>query len=86
MKDQNLIPVCTFQLINFFVVAGLLFTCSLYYVSMLEEFGESRSYTAWVGSLVNAFVMLGSELLICEGKQQFPSLFQRFLNLVFNKF
>ncbi|XP_018009817.1 uncharacterized protein LOC108667310 isoform X2 [Hyalella azteca] len=47
-------------LISFGILSGLLFTCSLYYTEMLKEFGESRSYTAWIGSLVNGFFLLGS--------------------------
>ncbi|XP_068230159.1 uncharacterized protein [Palaemon carinicauda] len=43
----------------FAITAGLLYTTGLYYVQMLDEYEQSRSYTAWVGSLVNAFFMLG---------------------------
>lgn len=43
--------------------AGLLYTTGLYYVQMLSEYGKSRSYTAWMGSLTNAFFMLGGKFL-----------------------
>ncbi|XP_066990596.1 uncharacterized protein [Macrobrachium rosenbergii] len=43
----------------FSITAGLLYATGLYYVKMLDEYGQSRSYTAWLGSLVNAFFMLG---------------------------
>nr|XP_053626539.1 uncharacterized protein LOC128684411 [Cherax quadricarinatus] len=42
--------------------SGLLSTTGMYFVQMLTEFGKSRSYTAWMGSLVNAFFMLGGPI------------------------
>jgi len=44
----------------FMIAVGLVFTANLYFMPLLNEFGHSRSYTAWVGSLLNAFSMLGS--------------------------
>ncbi|KAB7503230.1 Monocarboxylate transporter 9 [Armadillidium nasatum] len=41
---------------------GLLASAGLYYVQMLKEFKQSRSYTAWMGSLMNAFFMLAGPL------------------------
>lgn len=43
----------------FVITSGLLSTTGMFYVQMLEEYGHSRSYTAWMGSLINAFFMLG---------------------------
>ncbi|XP_063611326.1 uncharacterized protein LOC134785013 isoform X1 [Penaeus indicus] len=46
----------------FAITSGLLYTTGLYYVQMLSEYGKSRSYTAWMGSLTNAFFMLGGPI------------------------
>ncbi|XP_071520375.1 uncharacterized protein [Panulirus ornatus] len=46
----------------FVINSGLLCTTSMYFVQMLVEFGKSRSYTAWMGSLMNAFFMLGGPI------------------------
>nr|XP_045614996.1 monocarboxylate transporter 9-like isoform X1 [Procambarus clarkii]XP_045614997.1 monocarboxylate transporter 9-like isoform X1 [Procambarus clarkii]XP_045614998.1 monocarboxylate transporter 9-like isoform X1 [Procambarus clarkii] len=46
----------------FSINSGLLCTTGMYFVQMLTEFGKSRSYTAWMGSLVNAFFMLGGPI------------------------
>ncbi|KAK3873703.1 hypothetical protein Pcinc_021318 [Petrolisthes cinctipes] len=46
----------------FIITAGMLSTNGMYYVQMLEEYGHSRSYTAWLGSLLNAFYMLGGPI------------------------
>lgn len=56
---------------------GLLYTTGLYYVPMLNEYGKSRSYTAWMGSLTNAFFMLGGK---CLRSPQSPTLGRRDIN------
>ena len=42
-------------------ISGLYASTGLFYQEMLKQFGESRSYTAWMGSLMNAFFMLGGK-------------------------
>ncbi|XP_050725876.1 uncharacterized protein LOC127003374 isoform X2 [Eriocheir sinensis] len=55
--------VILFAMFGVFVItSGLLNTTGMYYVQMLSEYGYSRSYTAWMGSLINAFFMLGGPL------------------------
>ncbi|XP_063842102.1 uncharacterized protein LOC135089870 isoform X1 [Scylla paramamosain] len=46
----------------FVITSGLLSTTGMFYVQMLGEYGHSRSYTAWMGSLINAFFMLGGPM------------------------
>ncbi|KAG0723233.1 Monocarboxylate transporter 14 [Chionoecetes opilio] len=46
----------------FLITSGLINTTGMFYVQMLIQYGHSRSYTAWVGSLINAFFMLTGPL------------------------
>lgn len=46
------------------IIAGLLSTAGLYYVQLLDYFGEDRAYTSWTGSLMNSFFMLAGKYKI----------------------
>lgn len=40
---------------------GLTYTSGIYYVAMLQQFRHGHSYTALMGSLMNAFFFLGGK-------------------------
>ncbi|XP_023224649.1 monocarboxylate transporter 12-like isoform X1 [Centruroides sculpturatus] len=44
--------------VSFSIKAGLLYTFSIYYVQFLLTFQESRSHTAWIGSLFTCLLQL----------------------------
>ena len=63
--------------------AGICYTTGIYYVAMLKAFGKSYSYTAWLGSLMNAFNMLGGEY--CFFYQEMTMCLFDFCNKEFSK-
>ena len=44
--------------LSFALVSGTLYTSGLFYVIYLEEWGASRSTTAWVGSLCSSVYLM----------------------------
>ena len=59
----TLILIIKCNLIQYFTT-GLMFTFSMYYFPLLNEFGSSRSYTATVGSVQNGVYMLAGSLIL----------------------
>ena len=46
------------------IVDGFIFSFGILLLPLIDEFGESKSKTAWIGSILSGFYLIAGELLL----------------------
>ena len=65
--------VLLFAFCNYVVVNGVIYAFGVLYVELLDQFGEDKDVTAWIGSIQLGVVNLGGKWLYLINKGSYLS-------------